>query len=147
MIGEVCAEIKNWFALDRDRITDKWTIVDNVITPPLAYPVDYIRIKGSRRNDGVHKLSDEDLLDEEFDGQIWLMSPPRDFLSLVTEIDAWQKKYGGISSSAMSPFNSESFGGYSYSKAAGSISGAGTSTTWQSLYGDRLKKYRRVMDI
>ena len=103
---------------------------------------------GSRLNDGVHKKKNGafQLVDESFHGGIWVMSPPADFLALVAEIEAWQAKYGGVSSENMSPFQSESFGGYSYSKSSGgSASGGGSSVpTWQSTYASRLNMYRRA---
>ena len=148
MIGEICAEIKNYFTYEEDRHLGDWVISDGTISPSLDLPTEYIRIIGSRLNDGVHKVSELDkLLDEEFNGAIWIMSPTADFLSLVAEIEAWQEKNGSIDSVNMSPFQSESFGGYSYSKGSvgNSASGSGSSVpTWQSTYASRLNQYRRI---
>lgn len=141
MISEICAEIKNYFTFENDKHFGDFAIVDGLITPPFDIPTDFIRISGSHLNDGVHRISDADLLDEEkFHGSIWVMSPPRDFLNLVDEIAEWQAKNGSVDSQAMSPYNSESFGGYSYSKS----SGLGGSGTWQNAYASRLNKYRRI---
>ena len=154
MLGEICAEIKNYFTYENDRHIGDWTISNGSITPLLDFPTDYIRIVGSRLNDGVHKVSDlvkKPLKDESFHGAIWIMSPPADFLALVAEIEAWQAKYGGAGSANMSPYQSESFGGYSYSKSAGggATAGAGASTepTWESTYASRLKLYRRIRTL
>ena len=148
MIGEICAEIKNFFTWESDRYIGDFTISDSTISPSFDLPTDYIRIVGSRLNDGVHKKKNGafQLVDESFHGGIWVMSPPADFLALVAEIEAWQAKYGGVSSENMSPFQSESFGGYSYSKSSGgSASGGGSSVpTWQSTYASRLNMYRRA---
>jgi hypothetical protein len=84
-----------------------------------------------------------ELKDEVFEGSLWLMAIPQAFLDLVEEIDAWQKKNGAVDSAAMSPFNSESFGGYSYSKGVGS-SGGGLATTWQAAYAARLNAWRKI---
>ena len=150
MLTEICAEIKNYFTYyDKDRHIGDFAIVDGQITPPIAMPTDYIRIVGSHLNDGVHKLSDEaDVLQDEgtFHGAIWIMSPPKAFLQLASEIAEWQAKNGGVDSAAMSPFNSESFGGYSYSKS-GSGAGGGSnsgSADWRSAYASRLAIYRRA---
>lgn len=146
MLTEICAEIKNYFTYESDRHIGDYAIVDGIITPSLDIPTDYIRIVGSHKNDGVHKLSDTDLVDEDtFHGAIWIMSPPNDFLALVEEIESWQEMNGKADSQAMSPYQSESFGGYSYSKGSGG-SGAGSSSspTWQSQYAPRLKIYRRI---
>lgn len=148
MIGEICAEIKNYFAYEDDRHIGDWVISSGTISPVIDFPTDYIRIVGSRLNDGVHKVSDlveNPLQDEEFHGAIWIMSPPAAFLALVEEIKAWQDANGKIDSALMSPFQSESFGGYSYSKASGSgTSGASSIPTWKSMYASRLNMYRRI---
>ena len=148
MIGEICAEIKNFFTWESDKYIGDFTISDSTISPSFDLSTDYIRIVGSRLNDGVHKKKNGafQLVDESFHGGIWIMSPPADFLALVAEIEAWQAKYGGVSSENMSPFQSESFGGYSYSKSSGgSASGSGSSVpTWQSTYKSRLNVYRRI---
>ena len=148
MINEICAEIRNFFSPDDDRHIGDWTIEDGVLSPPLDFPTDYIRIVGSRLNDGVHKKNNGvfTLTDESFHGGIWVMSPPADFLALVAEIEAWQEQYGGVASANMSPYSSESFGGYSYSKSSGASGEAGVSSvpTWQSTYASRLNIYRRA---
>lgn len=146
MLSTVCAEIKNYFTYAGDKHFGDFAIVGGVITPSLDFPTDYFRIVGSHKNDGVHKTTD--VLEDEgqFHGAIWIMSPPKDFLDLVAEIEAWQEKYGGVDSALMSPFQSESFGGYSYSKASGGsgLSGASSVPTWQSMYASRLNAYRRI---
>ena len=151
MLGEICAEIKNYFAYEEDRHIGDWTISNGVLAPSLDLPTDYIRIIGSRLNDGVHKVSDlskSPLHDESFHGAVWVMSPPADFLALATEIKSWQDQYGGASSTNMSPYASESFAGYSYSKGSGgSSNGSSSVPTWQSAYASRLNRYRRIREL
>lgn len=150
MLDEICAEIKNYFTYEGDRYIGDFTISGGVISPSFAFPTNYFRIVGSHNNDGVHKVSDNDLIDEDtFHGAVWIMSPPKSFLDLVSEIEAWQAKYGGVDSANMSPYQSESFGGYSYSKASGGNSAGGSSTvpTWQSTYASQLKRFRRIRVI
>lgn len=146
MLTEICANIRNYFTYEGDKHFGDFAIVSGAISPVLSLSTDYIRIVGSHLNDGVHKVSDNDLVDEgTFHGAIWIMSPPTDFLALVAEIADWQAKYGGTDSQAMSPFNSESFGGYSYSKSAGTgAAGIGAAGTWQAAYASRLNAYRRI---
>lgn len=149
MLTEICAEIKNYFTYQSDKHFGDFSIVAGQIVPSLTIPTDYIRIVGSHLNDGVHKRGQNgfELVDEgEFHGAIWIMSPPKDFLDLADEIAAWQQKNGGIDSPAMSPFSSESFGGYSYSKGSsgGGASGTGATNTWQGAFGKRLNIYRRI---
>ena len=144
MITEICAEIKNYFTYDKDKHPGDIKIEDGKVVG-IELPTTYFAIFGSRHNNGVHKTTDT-LVDEEFRGAEWVMSPPAAFLSLVGEITAWQTANGAPDSAALSPFYSESFGGYSYTKSAGSTSGAGNSAaaSWQAAYADRLKLYRRV---
>lgn len=148
MLTEICAEIKNYFTYESDKRFGNFAIVNGQIIPSFDIPTDYIRICGSRKNDGVHVRGENgfDLEDEdEFHGAIWVMSPPKAFLTLAEEIDAWQVKNGGVDSQAMSPFNSESFGGYSYSKSSRTGGqDSGNAGTWQSAYSSRLNIYRRL---
>ena len=151
MLGLVCAEIRNFFTYDSDKHFGDFSITDGVITPSFDIRTDYIRIVGSRKNDGVYKT--EDLLDpdknplrdeDKFHGAVWEMSVPQDFLDLVAEIEAWQDKYGGVDSTLMSPFQSESFGGYSYSKASGGSDSGSSVPSWKDIYGSRLNVFRKI---
>lgn len=150
MLNTICAEIRNYFTFEKDKHFGDFAIVSGAITPSFDIPTDYIRIVGSHKNDGVHKRGDSgfNLVDEgEFHGAVWVMSPPKDFLALVAEIEAWQAKNGGLDSQAMSPFNSESFGGYSYSKSSGGSSASGSASgaaSWVAAYNGRLSIYRRI---
>ena len=147
MLTEICAEIRNYFTYESDKNFGDFAVENGQITPPLSLPTDYIRIVGSRLNDGVHKVSDNDLINEgTFHGAVWIMSPPKAFLDLAEEIAKWQDKFGALDSQAMSPFNSESFGGYSYSKSGGgSASGSASSgADWRSAFAARLNIYRKI---
>lgn len=146
MLTEICGSIKNYFAKDEDKYIGEFSIVNGRIVPEIELPTDYFRIVGSRKNDGVHCLTDEGdtLIDEgKFKGAVWIMSPPKAFLDLAAEIEAWQAKNGGAEGEAMSPFNSESFGGYSYSKSGGGT-GTGAVTGWQAAYASRLNMWRKI---
>ena len=152
MLTELCAEIRNYFVRDveSDIIRGQFTISGNVITP-LSSALDgqYIRIVGSAFNDGVWQYSSEGiegLVDEEFDGAVWLMAVPPAVVALSEEIDGWIANYGTVMNS---PYQSESFGGYTYSKASGSSANANGAAggTWQAVFADRLKPYRRLVTI
>jgi hypothetical protein len=104
----------------------------------------YYRIIGSTFNDGVFKHGSESLIDETFDGSVWLMAVPPDFVSLATEISMWQEKYGTAESENMSPYASESFGGYSRTKASGGSSSKSSVPTWQGVFADRLGRYKKI---
>lgn len=148
MLTEICAEIKNYFSMKDDKLIGDFAVVDGAITPELSLAEDqYYRIIGSVFNDGVHKSGDE-LIDEGvFHGAVWKMRVPQAVLDLSNDIAAWQTENGSVQSANMSPFTSESFGGYSYSKSSGgsSESGAGASAvTWQTMFAKRLDPYRRA---
>lgn len=102
----------------------------------------YFRIVGSVFNDGVHQYTSElELTDETFTGAIWLMAIPKDVIDLATEISDWKEKYADT---VNSPFQSESFGGYSYSKASGGSSSGSSGPTWQSVFAKRLNEWRKI---
>lgn len=152
MLTEVCQELKNWF--DIKRYFGKFAIVDGQITSldDKTFSLQngqYFRIIGSLFNDGVHKYEPEnketDLKSEEFDGAVWSMAVPPVIVALSDDIAAWQAKYGGADSVALSPFSSESFGGYSYSKAQGFAStGGGMLASWQAVFAARLRPWRKL---
>lgn len=143
MLTELCQELRNWF--DKERHFGTFVIENGSIDLSEAgiQNDQYFRIAGSVFNDGVHQYPAEDLHDEVFDGAVWLMAVPKAVLDLAAEIEAWQAKYGGADSAAMSPFTSESFGGYSYSKGSGS-DGSGSSGSWQSAFASRLNQWRKI---
>lgn len=143
---EVCKYLKNWF----DRNQKKHIGVIKISGGELENTYDlksgqYYRIVGSVLNDGIYKHPFNTLNDEVFDGAIWEMAIPQAFLSLCDDIEAWKNKYAAADSTALSPFNSESFGGYSYSKSSGANDTAkDKSGTWQGVFGARLAPWRKI---
>ena len=146
MLTEICATIRNYFTYDSDKHPGTYKVVGGSLVPAVEIPADYYAIFGSRKNNGVHKATDVLKDEDEFSGSVWAMSIPDDFLALAQEISAWQTKYGGLDSEALSPFTSESFGGYSYSKGSSGSSTSGTpdGSTWQGVYASRLNRWRRA---
>lgn len=149
MLTELCGYLKNWFEVEK--LYDDFKIVDGLITyaDGMELPIQegqHFRIIGSVFNDGVYEYSDEieGLKNEEFSGSVWLLAIPKEVLTLAIEISEWQTKYAGADSAALSPFNSESFGGYSYSKSVGSTAAGNAGNSWQSVFGNRLMRYRKV---
>ena len=146
MLTELCAELNNYFW--RDKRSMKLKIEGGTFTCDFLQTGQYFRIIGSIFNDGVHKYPATDLHDEEFDGSIWSMAVPPAVIDLASDIDAWEAKYGGVDSPAMSPFASESFGNYSYSKgSASSGSSSGNANSWQAVFANRLNKWRRLRNL
>lgn len=144
MLTELCQELKNWFDRGQPRIHGAFEIVDGKIVDTDFTDViqdnQYFRIIGSVFNDGVHQYTNElGLTDEAFVGSIWLMAVPKAVIDLADEIDTWVTQYGD---SVKSPYNSESFGGYSYSMASGS--GSSSKPTWQSVFANKLNLWRKI---
>lgn len=137
MLSELCHEINNYFL--RERYFGTYTIEDGVLVIPKLQSGQYYRIVGSIFNDGVHKYGDNDLKDETFNGSVWAMAIPEEVIALSEEIDEWKAKYETAEN--MSPYQSESFGGYSYTKASGA---SGGTATWQDVFGSKLNNYRRI---
>lgn len=151
MLSELCRELRNWFDRGQPHFHGAFEIKDGHIADvdfnDAIQPNQYYRIQGSVFNDGVYKNDSETTLtDELFVGAVTLMAIPKEVLTLSEDIDKWIEQYGGVESTNMSPFSSESFGGYSYSKGSGaSNSGAASNSVgWQSIFANRLNKWRKI---
>lgn len=150
MLTELCQELRNWFNV-RDQYgnpvgySGTYEITGGNITAPFLVPGQFFRVTGSIFNDGVHKYGDGSLADETFSGTVWPMALPDAILALSKDIAAWRKKYEAADSPAMSPYMSESFGGYSYQKGSAFTSGSGSSSTsWRSAFAGRMNAWRKL---
>lgn len=150
MLTELCAYLKNYFLVDylhpEERIHyGTFTIEQGQFSesPSFLSEGQYFRIVGSLFNDGVYQYGSDSLVDETFTGAIWAMSVPPEVVTLSEDIDAWIAKNA---SSLSSPYQSESFGGYSYSKSSGGGSSGNPSAaySWQDQFATRLAPYRRL---
>lgn len=143
MLTELCQELRNWF--DKERHYGTFTIEDGNIVADFLLPGQYFRIVGSVFSDGVYQYPAEDLQDETFSGAVWALAIPKEVVQLAEEISAWRAKYEAADSQALSPFTSESFGGYSYSKGATNGAGDGSGTSWKSVFKSRLNMWRKIL--
>lgn len=149
-LTDLCAKTRNWFD-DKPKHFGKFNLTDTT-TMDFLHEGQFYRIIGDVTNDSL-KLSynsvvycdtiDGELrlcelstpesvekLNGELDGAIWELSIPKDFVMLWIEIYNYEQKNADILNS---PFQSESFGGYSYSKANGSN---GALTVWDNFASD-----------
>lgn len=143
MLTELCAEIRNYFLRngEEDIHAGTFEIVNGEMQSlPFLQDGQYYRIVGSVFNNGVWQYPYSVLTDEVFTGAVWAMAVPPSVIALADEIDNWLSTYG---ETLNSPYSSESFAGYSYSKAA-SANGNGSGVTWQGQFEKRLNKYRRL---
>ena len=150
MLTELCQELRNWFVTSIHTGTIKienGAIAFEAGAGPDLQEGQYYRLVGSVFNDGVHQFGQEaedELADETFTGALWALAIPKEVVALANDISAWRATYEATDSSAMSPYNSESFGGYSYSKG-GSGSAGGTGADWKSAFKSRLNLWRKIL--
>ena len=143
MLTELCQELHNWF--EREKRSGSFRIVDGMLEADFLRPGQYFRVMGSLFNDGVHQYGNDYLNDEDFTGSVWSLAIPEAVIKLAEDIEAWRAKYEAPDSTAMSPYMSESFGGYSYSKGSAiSDTGTGGATSWRTSFASRMNAWRKV---
>lgn len=131
-IEDLCFETKNFF--EREKIFGEFDIKDGALLVDDVMDGQYIRVIGSSLNDGLYLYPTEGLTDETFKGAVWVCSIPRAFTNLLERINAWTEKTAAVLDS---PYKSESFGGYSYTKDDSSVS-------WQSKFKKELNRWRKL---
>ena len=136
MLEQVLRHLNNWFLVEIHG--GAFTVENGSITLPFLQTNQYFRICGSVFNDGLHQYNVLDLVDETFTGTIWALAIPKAVIELADEIGAWQKKNGEAASGI---YQSESFGGYQYSKQT--ASDGGQLTVW-SVFRKRLNQWRKL---
>ena len=144
-LTELCQELKNWF--DRKKMFGSFTIENGAIKEDIGLQSgQYFRIMGSIFNDGVHQEGDILIDEEPFDGAIWLMAIPPEVVDIANDIESWIDKNCDVNGANMSPFASESFGGYSYSKGSSAQANASnfSAADWKSAFNSRLNKWRKI---
>ena len=141
MLEQVLRHLNNWFLVDIHEGT--FTVENGSIALPFLQINQYFRICGSMCNDGLHQYPAGDLTDETFTGTVWVLAVPNAVVALAEDIAAWEEKNG---EAVASPYQSESFGGYSYTKrSAGSDSG--TLNGWQDAFRGRLNDWRKLKGV
>lgn len=146
MLTELCGEIRNYFLRGQNDVHGgNYAILGGTISLPFLQVGQYFRIVGSVFNDGVYQYPAKDLHDEEFSGAVWAMYVPPEVIDLSRQIDEWREKNA---TALDSPYQSESFGGYSYTLKSGGNSGSGSGAiTWQKQFASKLSRYRRLFPV
>lgn len=135
-LTNLCAELRNYFETEKRFGT--FTISGGSISPSnFLQDGQYFRIVGSVFNDGVHRHPAHDLTDETFDGAVWAMAVPPAVIDLATEIEEYNKSDVG----KPSPYISENFGGYGYTKATDEN---GLPAGWRSVFKSELNRWRKL---
>ena len=132
MLEELMRECRNWFVAPNGVHLGTFTIEDGSIALPFLVIGQYFR---------VYQYGTGGLTDETFDGAVWALAVPAAFISLVEDVEAWRDKY---ESAANSPFQSESFAGYSYTKSSANSNSGGSVTSWRGVFASRLNKWRKI---
>lgn len=134
MLEKVLWHIHNWF--EKDIVLGTFSITGGAIDVPGLKDGQWYRIVGSTFNDGLHR--DDELEDEEFTGEVWLLAVPKVVEELADDIEDWCDRNG---KAIDGPYQSESFGGYSYTLGS---SPSGGSYDWQDRFRSRLSPWRKI---
>lgn len=134
MLEAVLTYLNNWFA--QEIYTGRFSIENGNLSLPNLQVNQKFRIVGSVFNDGLHYCG-ERLTDEKFDGAVWALAIPKKIELLAEEIAKWTEK------NQPSAYTSESFGGYSYTRA---INAKGAAVGWQDAFAAQLAPYRKLRD-
>lgn len=138
MLEQVLGEIHNWFV--REVIPGRFEVADGQLRMPEGRALQdgqYLRVVGSVFADGLHQWPVEGLPhDEVFEGEVWALAVPQEVQDLAGVIDDWDAK------NAPGPYVSESFGGYSYTRATNGATGQAAG--WRDRFRQELNRWRKV---
>ena len=152
MLQEVLEYIHNYFI--KASHTGTFTFEGGMLSPlPGLKDGQRFWVVGSDLNDGVYTYraegirNDDDkdaagLLDETFAGTICALAVPPAVIALSEEISQWVENNSDV---VTSPYQSESFNGYSYTLKSGGTSQGDSAGQigWQNIFGKRLERWRR----
>ena len=153
MLTQICQWLRNWFDYNshKERLPyweGEFAIENGVLVGFADRLLDgqYYRIQDSLLNDGVHQWPLEALRDEVFTGTVQCMSIPPAIIELADDISTWA---AANAEAINSPYQSESFGGYSYTLRSGNASsgsgnGLSGGVTWQSQFAAQLAPWRKI---
>ena len=135
-LTNLCAELRNYFETKKRFGT--FTISGGSISPSdFLQDGQHFRIVGSVFNDGVHRHPAHDLTDETFDGAVWAMAVPPAVVELLHKI----QEFEAATANSPTTYISESFGGYSYTKATDAN---GLPVSWKTVFKNELNKLRKL---
>lgn len=149
-LTDLCERLRNWFDVRRHFGT--FTIENGTIDLDFIREGRFYRLIGGgyknngvffyngerleyikeiyHKNDGSLDIKYDETEDETFTGAVWELDIKKSFIEFYATMCDWQKQNAKVLNS---PFQSESFGGYSYSKVSGSN---GALTVWDNFASD-----------
>ena len=135
-LTNLCAELRNYFETEKRFGT--FTISGGSISPSdFLQDGQYFRIVGSVFNDGVYRYPAHDLADETFKGAVWAMNVQPAVVELLQKI----QEFEAAAANAPTAYISESFGGYTYTKATDEN---GLPVGWKSVFRSELNKWSNL---
>lgn len=148
MLAAVLGKLHNWFDRDADgrflHVESGELSVEGgslVGADGWLQEGQYFRILGSVFNDGLHRHLALDLRDEVFEGCAYALAVPAEVVDLAERIAEWEAKNGDA---ARGPYQSESFGGYSYSLRDGGGGSSPASGGWERAFASELRRWRKL---
>lgn len=146
MLSRICVYLKNYF--ETERIIGDVVISDGVITVDgveveLA-DGEYFALFHEHYAYGVFQNGADYVEDNSFRGAVWRMDVPDSILDAMKWALEWEAKNGNPDDNANSAFNSESFGGYTYTKAQSSMSTIGSTVFNNAKFKSMLAPYMRI---
>jgi hypothetical protein len=138
-VAAVMRQCRNYFQVGY--IDGTFRITGNALSG--AEGAHWVYISGSAFHSGVWEVCDgyltgrsvDGLHDEEFEGRVWFLDPPEEFLELCKTIKTYEEK------NPVGAFVQERFGEYSYTRAN---SDTAADMGWQNVFSVELAAYRRM---
>jgi len=144
MLTEICQYLHNYF--DYERHSGDISIVGHeVFCNGKQIEIEngqYFALFRQRIPLGVFQKNE--LSDKSFTGSVWLMDVPKAIIDANTWAETWKANNMAAGSEANSVFQSESFGGYSYSKGNNSKGKVGASIFDNAQFAAMLAPYRKL---
>lgn len=139
MLEAVLNHLHNWFPVKGEVRCGEFEIVSGELCVDFLKSGQYYRIVGSVFNDGLHRYPCDEvdcLTDETFTGEVWPLAVPKAVIELSEEIKEYCEKNPATDKV------SESFGGYSYTRATDG--NGGTSGGWAAAFRKELNCWKKV---
>lgn len=143
-MDKILRYLNNYFF--RFKEVGEFEIVDNKLTGTKGQYLEgqYLLVEGSYLNDGVlevlsvgeNEIGLKKACSEKFKGVVYSLAIPNSLKELAKEIEEWEED------NKKTDIISESFEGYSYTKANVN----GRVATWKDVFKEELKQYRSVSD-
>lgn len=144
LLSEICGYLRNWFLVPDGVHIDTYTVSESgTLALPFLAEGQYFRVIGSVFNDGIYKYGEGGLAEETFHGAVWALAIPPALVSIAEEIEKWNTDNAAA---LASPYQAESFAGYSYTLAGGGSGTDGETQTanWRNVFGAKLSRWRKI---